>query len=229
MTIEIEILATGSKGNAYIISEGEHRLMIDPGIHIKELLKRSGFNLICDGCLISHEHKDHCRAAVDVARLGTELYATLGTSQNIPAPCKIIKPEIDFFVKYWHILPFSTQHDAADPVGFLIQPPSGRSKLLYASDTYYIRYIFSGVTHWMVEANYQKQILDTNEEMNPVHKERVRRSHFEIDNLAEFFKHQDLKKTKAIYLIHLSEDNSDPIAFVKKIEAVTGKPVYLMD
>lgn len=228
--IDIHILASSSKGNAYIIGENDSRLIIDPGIRFNDLLKRSGFNLAADACLISHEHKDHCRSAADIVKVcGIDIYCSAGTGKFIDAPFKSIQSETEFHIKDWRILPFEVQHDAAEPLGFLIESPSRQNKILYATDTYYIRYVFSGITHFLVEANYQKELLDTNPDMHPIHKERVRRSHFEIENLAEFYRHQDLSKTKAIYLIHLSDDNSDEIAFQKKIEGVTGIPTYLTD
>lgn len=225
---EIKILASGSKGNAYIIRDGDHQILIDPGIRFQEMLEKSGFDLDSEFCLISHEHKDHCKAAKHIALMGIPLVMSQGTAENIglwASTVAVSEVPITSF-DGWTILPFSTQHDAIEPLGFLIQTPSEK-KILYATDTYYIKYCFQGVSHFLIECNYMKEILDTNDDLHPAHKDRVRRSHFEIENVKEFFRNQNLSKTEAIYLIHLSEDNSDADYFKREIQALTGLPVYL--
>lgn len=226
--IDIKIIASGSKGNAYIIQDGKKRILIDPGISINELIQKSGFMISkLDFCLISHEHKDHCKAAYHVSRFGVPLVMSAGTSEKLGLyGVKAVseKPIID--LNGWDILPFEVQHDAADPLGFLIRTPSGK-RIIYASDTYYIQYQFPGVHIWMVEANYSEAIMEANNDLHPVHKDRVRQSHFEIENLKAFFVAQDLSSTERIYLLHLSDDNSDENYFKTEIQKVTGKPVYI--
>lgn len=226
---DIKIIASGSRGNAYIIQDGQKRIIIDPGLSINELVHKSGFLISkLDFCLVSHEHKDHSKSADAVSRFGVPLIMSDGTSKalNDLYCIKAVseKPIIDF--EGWDILPFEIQHDAAEPLGFLIRTPSEK-KICYASDTYYIQYQFPGVTHWMVEANYSEKIMGANDDLHPIHKDRVRQSHFEIENLKAFFAAQDLSVTELIYLLHLSDDNSEEDNFVTEIARVTGKPVYL--
>ena len=245
--IEIKILATGSEGNAYIITVSDddgnypRSILIDPGIRWKLLNERSGFMLHnVEFCLVSHEHKDHTLALKDVIRFGIPVVMSLGTMTALDThPCDIehlAVSEQPFKIgsrDEWHILPFATQHDALEPLGFIIRTPQGE-KIMYATDTYYIKYnfkypnptLFTPLNYYIVEANYQKEILDTNDDLHPAHKDRVRQSHFEIENLKGFFRNQDLSVTKKIYLIHLSNDNSDEAYFKSEIEKVTGLPVY---
>lgn len=226
---EIQIHASGSKGNAYSIIDGNHKIMIDPGIPIKELRKKVGYNLATlDFCLLSHEHKDHSKAIKDLARLGVSCAMSHKTLEAIgfDIPCHWLFSEKPFLKNEWQVMPFSTQHDAADPLGFLIQSPSGK-KICYATDTYYIQYNFPAVTHWMIECNYSEEFLQKNTALPNDVKRRIRTSHFELQNVIEFFKAQDLTATEAIYLIHLSDDNSDAELFQIEIEKATGKPVYV--
>lgn len=225
--LQIKIIATGSKGNCYLISDGPKAILIDPGIRFERIQQATGFNThLCDFCLISHEHKDHSLSAKNVERIGVELVMSSGTFEALTVNTfYLAQSERHMEIKGWDILPFGTQHDAAEPLGFLIRSPSGH-KILYATDTYYIRYKFAGVTHYMIEANYQKELLDANESLHPLHKDRVLKSHMEIETLKKFFRKQDLSKTKKIYLIHLSDDNSDEAYFKSEIEKITAKPVY---
>lgn len=228
---QIKIHATGSTGNAYSIIDGNHKILIDPGIRFKELQKSTGFSLSkYDFCLLSHEHKDHSKSIKEVHLLGLECLMSSGTVDALSLSNIILclKPESSIPRPPWRILPFKTQHDAAEPLGFLIESPSGK-KICYATDTCYLEYNFSGVTHWMIEANYSEELLQKNNDLPEDTKSRIRSSHFEIENLKKFFEAQNLSATEKIYLIHLSDQNSDEKLFVKEIEAVTGKPVYLND
>lgn len=223
---DIKILATGSKGNCYVIEDGNKRIMIDPGISIKEIRKKCDFNLSSiDVCLVSHEHKDHCKAVKDIVRIGVPVAMSAGTLKHFGPNGSlyiILQDGVVWERCGWKILPFAVEHDAEEPLGFLIESPSGR-KICYATDTYFIQYQFKGVTHWMIEANYSEALLQANESLPEDTKSRIRTSHFEINNLAEFFRHQDLSKTESIRLIHLSDDNSDEQQFIKIIQKVTGK------
>lgn len=161
-------------------------------------------------------------------RMGVNCYMTGGTAGALGLvgnrQVKIIEPLKQFKIKSWTVLPFPTQHDAAEPVGFLMQ--SGREKLLYATDTYYIRYKFAGLTHIMIECNYDVDILKGND-LPISHKKRVMQSHFSLANVKDFLKANDLSRVKEIHLLHLSGNNSDAARFKIVIEQLTGKPVYV--
>lgn len=227
---EIKIHATGSKGNAYSICDGDHKILIDPGIRFKRLQKKTNFSLSkYDFCLLSHEHKDHCRSINNLLTLGIKCYMSAGTRAALgitDSSALITFANHQFEHLSWRVLSFGTIHDAMEPLGFLIESPSGK-KILYATDTAWINFRFSGVTHWMIEANYHADLLWENKNIPEETKSRIRASHFEIASLAQFFAGQDLSKTESIYLIHLSDDNSDGFKFTEKIEKATGKPVYL--
>lgn len=229
--MEIEILASSSKGNAYIIRDGEHSILIDPGIPIFELKKRSNFSLSgIELCLLSHEHKDHSKSIKDIADMAIPCAMSAGTLKNVNfndgrnLPF-ILESEREFKFKRWSVIPFSVVHDSAEPLGFLILTPS-KNKICFATDTAYLVYKFEGVTHWMIECNYSYKILKQNRELPKITKDRIVLTHFELENVKKFFKMQDLSKTKQVYIIHLSDDNSDPLYFVREVESITGLPVY---
>lgn len=226
---QIKIHATGSAGNAYSICDGDHKILIDPGIRFKELQKATGFTLSgYDFVLLSHEHKDHSKAVPDLLKIGKNCYMSQGTRDVLElmhSSALICHAACEFDRDGWNVLPFNSQHDAAEPLGFLIQSPSGK-KICYATDTYYIKYIFSGVTHWMIEANYSEALLAESTRPEAV-KDRIRASHMSIENLCEFFKRQDLSKTEEIYLIHLSDDNSNEVLFQKKIEEIISLSILI--
>jgi phosphoribosyl 1,2-cyclic phosphodiesterase len=71
--LQIDVLASGSKGNAYFVSDGVSNILIEAGIPWKEIQRKSGFRKI-DACFISHEHQDHAKALKDVLKLGISVY-----------------------------------------------------------------------------------------------------------------------------------------------------------
>ena len=73
--MELKVLATGSKGNCYILtSSKKEKLIIECGIGIKKILEGLEFDLngVC-GCLVTHEHKDHSKSIKDIAKRGIEV------------------------------------------------------------------------------------------------------------------------------------------------------------
>lgn len=55
--LEFITLASGSGGNAYIVTDGQTPLLLEAGIKIKELRKKGGFQAHeMQACLVSHEH-----------------------------------------------------------------------------------------------------------------------------------------------------------------------------
>src|SRR5690606_11861741 len=113
--------------------------------------------------------------------------------------------------------------------GFLFANQAGE-KLLYATDTYYIRYKFSGLTHIMVECNYSMDILRARVEaglVEPALKHRILKSHFSLEHVKDFLKANDLSNVREIWLLDLSDGNSDAERFKREIQVLTGKMVFI--
>jgi len=152
--IDITALASGSTGNCYHVTDGKTRLLLECGIPYKRIQQGLNFQVSgVAGCLVTHEHKDHCKAVMDVLKAGIDVYLSYGTATAIYAGghrLNIVKALEQFTVGTWTVLPFDTQHDAAEPLGFLLANQDG-DKLLFATDTFYIKHRFNGLTHIMVE------------------------------------------------------------------------------
>ena len=231
--IEITPFASGSTGNCYRITDGRTPLLLECGIKYKDIQKGCGFRLTeIKACLISHEHQDHCKAVKDLMKAGIDCYMSQGTAEALEISghrLNIIKAKQQFRLGAWTILPFETQHDVAEPLGFLLANQDGE-KLLYATDTYFIRHRFRGLTHIMIEANYCMDILKRNVEAGLVPKElksRILKSHFSLENVKKFLLANDLSKVREIWLLHLSDGNSDEKRFKRKIQELTGKMVFI--
>lgn len=225
----IKVLGSSSKGNCYLVEGFGENLLLEAGIAITKIKKQLSKEFPeITSCLITHEHKDHSKSAQEIAALGIDMYMSEGTRKMIDLDShrvKIVKDRYKFETKEFSILAFNTQHDAAEPMGFLIQNKISKEKLLFATDTYYLRYRFQGLTHIMVEANYCLDIMDKNVaegKINEYTRNRIIRSHFEIDHVVGFLQANDLSRVKNIVLLHLSDNNSDEALFRDKIQKAVG-------
>lgn len=232
--IEIRSFGSSSVGNAYLITDGRSPLLLDCGLSVRELKKATGYRLSSlSGCLVTHCHGDHSKAAADLMRAGVDCYMSRGTAEALGLTghrLKVVKPLEQFSVGDWTVLPFETVHDAAEPMGFLLA--AGDEKLLYLTDTAYCPYCFRGLTRIMIECNYDKAILDRNIEAGKLHpgmRRRLLRSHMSLDRVLDFLAANDLTAVREIWLIHLSDGNSDAERFKSEIQALTGKPVYVAE
>ena len=232
--MDIQVLASSSSGNCYRISDGTTSLLLECGIPIKEIQKGLGYRLSdVAACLITHEHKDHCKAVKDLLRAGIDVYMSFGTLKALGLDghrIHTVKTSIQFKVGTFWIMPFKTEHDAAEPIGFLIHSASTLEKLVFITDSYYCKYNFMKLNYIMVECNYAMDILKSNIEAGLVPeslKNRLIESHFSLDNVKEFLKANDLSQVKEIYLLHLSSGNSDAGRFKREIQEITGKQVII--
>jgi len=233
--IEVKVLASGSRGNCYRIDDGSTKIILECGIPIKRIKEGLDFKLSeIQGCLISHEHMDHCKAVGDISQAGIDCYLSTGTIKEIADNHRLylarhVKAGNQFKIGTWTILPFATEHDAAEPLGFLLQNKLGE-RLVFITDSFYCKYKFTGLTHILLECNYSADILAANVEAGRLpesQKNRLLKSHFSLANVKEFLKANDLSKVQQIILLHLSDGNSDAARFKREIQELTGKPTYI--
>lgn len=232
--LEIKTIASGSKGNCYYISDGNTSILLEAGITFKEIQKGVNFKTSSiKACLITHSHKDHCKGVKTVLERGMDVYMSEGTKDEIGIDnhrIKVCEALKQFRVGSWIVLPFDVQHDTSMPLGYLLQSDYGH-KVLFATDTYYIKYQFSGITHYLVECNYDQQTIDNNVAegiLHPSLRKRVMQSHMSLETLIQFFKANDLSKCEEIYLLHLSSNNSNKKRIFEEVAKVTGKSITIV-
>jgi len=228
----LDVVATGSTGNAYILTAGKDKLLLDCGVRYKEILYDLGHDTkSVVGCLVTHEHNDHTQALYSTIRAGIDCYMTAGTAEAKDVSeghrVHIVKATQAYDIGRFTIYPFETEHDAAEPVGYLISYQPTGEKLLYATDTFYLRYSFKGIHYMAVECNYCRGVAHTryvNGEINKAMYDRLMTSHFSLDNLMDWLKASDLSTTRHIVLLHMSAGNSDERKMVRDVHKLTGIP-----
>lgn len=233
--MKLTVLGSGSSGNCYLLQNKDEILIVECGLPYKTIIKGLNFNLIdVVGCLVTHEHKDHSKAIKELISNGIDVYGSSGTLKATDAGnyrAQVIESENQVSIGDFTVLPFETEHDAVEPLGFLIQH-NDMGKLLFITDSYYCQYNFKGLNHIMIECNYSMDIVNENFEkglIHPVLRNRLLKSHFSLENVKEFLKATDLSQVRDIVLLHLSDSNSNEERFKTEIERLTGKPTYIAD
>lgn len=227
--MKLKVLASSSKGNSYLLESPTGILVIECGIHWTGLIQGLNYDISnVAGVIISHAHKDHSRAIVDVLTAGLEVWTSQGTMDELSVKhyrLNLVKSRDQFKVGDFLILAFDTEHDAREPLGFLIQYMPTGEKLLFITDSYYSKYKFKGLNYIMIECNYIKETLDENIENGYIPesmKPRLLQSHFSLENVKGFLKANDLSQCREIILLHLSDRNSDSERMIREIREVTG-------
>lgn len=228
--MSIQPLASSSKGNCYLVDDGKTKLLLDAGIswgRVREALNFKTHEI--QGILITHVHGDHVKAAKDAMKAGVDVYLSKETADKANLQghrlC-IIEAGRQFSIGSWIIQPFDAVHDV-HTLGFVLESSAG-DRILFLTDSAYSKYRFAGLTHIMVECNNVGRILEnriqTGKSMRSLGG-RIRRTHMSLERLIEMLKANDLSRCRQIYLLHLSDTNSDEAEMKRRVQEETGVPV----
>ena len=230
----LKVLGSSSKGNCYLLMAQDDILILEAGVGIRDIKMALGFDFKnVRGCLVTHEHKDHSKSAIDLHNMGIPIYSTKGTREALELPHKphnIMVPELTTVkLGNYIVTAYKSKHDAAEPCMYLIYHPEMGS-LVFATDTYIIPYDFRGLDHYLIEANYSMKIIEDKVAkglLNMKLAQRIIKSHLSLENAIKQVKPTEQLKT--VILIHLSDSNSNAEEFKAEVQKSTGKPVYIAD
>ena len=228
--MRFEALASSSAGNAYVVSDRETRILLECGISHSKLQKLSGFKLSeFQACLVTHEHKDHAKSVSDLLSRGMQVIMSQGTAEALETEgVTTIESMEQFNVGSFDIVPFTTFHDAREPLGFLVKSRIDGDVLAFATDTVNLRYKFPGLSILAIEANYDKAILDRCERMPEKVRYRITNSHMEIDTLCDYLRSLDLSQCREIHLLHLSDATSHEGHFLNKVARAVPRGIEIV-
>lgn len=206
--IEFQTIATGSSGNAYILSVGDDKLLIECGVELKHILKANGNTIdnIYD-CLVTHKHKDHCKAIEAVLNSGVFVWCNLPTYIE---GCTVVEYEKKTYLKNnrFYIYAIQGKHDAEVAI-YQIVHASGKS-FVFATDTAEIPIDFCA-DYFFVECNYDEQTIGENSQNGSLSvcfkNERVGNTHLSLEYLKKYFTDLGTQSIKGIVLLHQSKDN----------------------
>jgi len=224
--MDIKVIASSSKANCYIVNG----IMFEAGLSIQKIKEALDFKLP-EFCIISHSHGDHAKAVPQLIKLGVLCCMSKETANAIGVKGHkvMIVEDGDTIeinetgISQHTVVFFDTQHDCTGSLGWVILDTRTGEQLLFATDTYFIKYKFPALNYIMVECNYCKDIIDKNVELGLMNKglrDRIVSSHFELENVKEFLKANNNKDLKEVYLMHLSDLNSDENRMKSEVEKI---------
>ena len=224
--MKLRVLASGSKGNVLAVrSAGGTLLLVDMGLSCLELRTRAaacGVDVAsAAGVFFTHDHVDHyCGLATFHKRYpDVPLFANGDTADAIAAKTgvadgwNVFETAVPFDFEDFAITPFSISHDAADPVGYLIENEG--HALFIGTDTGVpttgVRDALWRCDCAVLESNHDPVLLETSE--RPVSlKQRIsgRSGHLSNEDAAELVRSVNPPRLKTLLLAHLSEQCNTP-------------------
>lgn len=230
----IRSLASSSKGNAYLVSDGRSSLLLECGISIGKLMKLSEFSLAnVAGCLLSHEHGDHSKAAGGIMQYGIDLYTSKGTACALSLSGHRLNTLEQFEyteVGTFMVTAFDVCHNAAEPFGYLIRSKVTDERLAFFIDTFDVNYKFGRLNYIMAGVDYDEGSLQQScdeEVIDVVLLDHIHENHMSLDTFKTWLSHNDLTYIKQIWILHLSQNNADPVKYKKELQRLTGKQIIV--
>jgi phosphoribosyl 1,2-cyclic phosphodiesterase len=228
-------LASSSKGNAYTISDGATTIMLECGLPWKKLRERLNFRTSeIAGILLTHRHGDHTKGAKDAAKAGMELYASKGTFEALQIAehrANHIRAGEQFRIGTWMILSFATIHDGLESLGFYMVGKDDEA-FLFLTDSGYCPVRFKGLSVIAIECNFVEEIMTEKIISGGIPAaagHRIRRAHMSLEATVGMLKANDLSRCRAVYLLHLSNGNSDEAKMVRAVQEATGIPCFVCE
>jgi len=233
--MNIQVLASGSSGNCYCISDGQTQILLEAGINIKKIQAKLDFGLSnISGVLLSHAHRDHSLSISDLAdRYGINCYMHKDTANALNLRgyrIRTISHSKQFQIGTFVIVPFDLPHINVDStpcanLGYLIYSTATKETLFFATDCMYIKNTFSPCEIYLVETNYTEDV-DNVKSISVIENRRYN-SHMSLNTALKFLQNQDLSKCKKIYAIHLSDTMCNEQEIYSKLTEATKKEVII--
>jgi phosphoribosyl 1,2-cyclic phosphodiesterase len=205
--MDLTLLASGSKGNSFVIQDQGTKVMIDCGTTKKHLIE--GLHKLhleindLDALLITHDHSDHISQIRHFKDL--DIYSPVEISD---IDTFRVRPLQKFTINNLTFTPIALSHDALNTTGYIIE--DGIEKLVYVTDTGYVnqRYIpMMKDADWIIlESNHDVDMLMHTSRPQFL-KQRIYGDdgHLNNEDCAQVLKQIVTKNTKMIILAHLSE------------------------
>ena len=224
--MEICTIASGSSGNAMLVSCGGSRVLLDAGISARRIttaLRELGVAPgELDAVLITHEHSDHIAGLATLSKqLRLPVYASAATARQLC--CRIpfleelvrpVEPDAGFQLGALWARAFATPHDAAGSVGYTLE--DGACRMALATDlghlTQAVWQAVLGADLVVAECNHDEDWVRSGP--YPYYlKQRILgdRGHLCNEAGAELAARAVERGARAVLLAHLSTENNTPV------------------
>lgn len=238
--MELLTLGSSSAGNCYILrADSGETLIVECGIPFRKIKEGLDWNLSgVAACVISHRHRDHCKAFPEMLNAGIRILALQDVKDSFPQCGRVfftpIEPMKGYRAGGFRIFTLPLYHSDPDGndcpcLGFVISHEE-MGKLLFATDTVTLDFNVAGLDHIMIEVNYSDRILQGNINDGKIHKsehDRLLQSHMELETTIKVLQKLDTDNVNEVILLHLSGRNANPDAFKRRVTESVGLPAYV--
>lgn len=208
--MKLMVIGSGSSGNGYLLTDGIETLVIESGKRLLDVKKALNFQIRgIVGAIDTHTHGDHHKYASEYELAGIPVW-TPWKDDNL----RQVKTFGGFTVKSFECI-----HDVPC-VGYLIEHHDSGLKMLYATDTEYVRYTFKGLTAMLIEMNHSDEYIDK----NSAKYSHVKQGHLEKQTTIDCIRANMNEKMRNIILCHLSRD-ADPTEFMESVQNIVSETV----
>lgn len=245
-------LASGSSGNAVLVTAGGAKILVDCGLTGKVICQRLEEAGVrpeeLDALIVTHEHTDHISGVGIIGRkFGIPVFATIGTWKQMinqigkidPDQIRYIASDVPFEIKDAVITPVKTSHDASESIG-LVFSNHGKSGGIFTDLGTVDKHIFDMLLDCsvlLIEANHDEKMLAAG--AYPRHlKQRITSDIGHLSNRvcgAFCARLAREGKVREITLAHLSKENNTPdlayaavSASIEAVGKIIGEDVRLM-
>lgn len=229
----LEVLASGSSGNCYLLKGENETLILEAGIRFLDIKKSLNFSFArVSGVLVTHRHGDHAKSVGDFLSSGIQTYAPADVFSTFNSHfAHTVEPMKAYRIGGFRVMPLLAIHDVPCLSYVIEHPEMGR--LLFMTDSVSFDYVIRDLDHIMIEANYSDDILDSNINLGlepATIRQRLLQSHCELSTTSRIIQaQQPMGHLKEVVLLHLSSRNSDKTKFQSTIEKQTGIPTHVAE
>lgn len=229
MAMRLQILGSGSSGNAALLRTEGALVLIDAGFSIRrlaELLQAAGTRMEeIDAVFLTHEHGDHA-AGVDAFKkhARTEIFANEATARAVraklggPVTWRLFETGGRFTFRDLEVASFSVPHDAQEPVGYTFASGcegdlfAPRRSLAWLTDLGHapphVHQHLRGCDVVVVESNHCPRLLEADHRRPWMTKQRIGGRHGHLSNEAarDLLEATASPRWRQVFLTHLSRD-----------------------
>jgi phosphoribosyl 1,2-cyclic phosphodiesterase len=238
--MQIQILASGSSGNATIVRDGESVVLLDAGISMRRI--RLGLESMglayddVDAVVLTHDHSDHVSGLKMIRKHHGRIpiLASRGTADAIGLGrgARTVRAGEAFEVGGLTFHPYPVSHDASEPLGYRFES-SGGVTVGWATDlgewNEQVAEHLEGCDMVMIEANHDVRMLARGP-YPAFLKRRVasRLGHLSNAQARALLDRVASPRLSVVALGHLSGSNNTPEAAAATVgEALRGASVHL--